>query len=188
MVSRAFPGQVEPPAPGYPDPWQRLVRRLAGLRLWTRGEEERLVRMHRLVQDVTAARAAAGVLGSCQEALTQHAFVRAEQLHSTWGQLDTQWEVPPLRDLALLSMSQESRYGVLLAHLLYQPLAQLGQFAVLETLLQRAATLGQRWIKQAPDHADHACDLSISVSRLGDLYRVLGHAQRASSISSKPWR
>ncbi len=55
LAGREHPELAYEPAPGHPDPGQRLVRRLSGLRLLVRGDEPRLARMHRLVQEVVVA-------------------------------------------------------------------------------------------------------------------------------------
>jgi hypothetical protein len=52
LAAEKFPELAEDAAPGYPDPWQNVVRRLCGLRLLQATAELHEVQIHRLLQEV----------------------------------------------------------------------------------------------------------------------------------------
>jgi hypothetical protein len=185
LAGREYPELANEPAPGYPDPWQRLERRLSGLRLLVRGDEPRLARMHRLVQEVVGARTATAVHSRRRAEMERHALTRAKWLSGHWGGRDTEWEAVPLREYARLFIQRGERAGVRLVQLLSNVLRQHGQLIELGDLLQRAVMFGERLAARAPDSADYARDLSVSYERLGDLHMALGAPQRALGFYQK---
>ena len=62
VVAQEFPEIGRDAEPSYPDPWQNVLRRLVGLRLWqptsvkNADEDLLVVRMHRLLQDIIQTR------------------------------------------------------------------------------------------------------------------------------------
>ena len=71
-------------------------RALSGLRLLTPTDDPRQVRMHRLIQDVVAARSGPGSAARLRADLTAHALDRAESSVSGWVDRETRWELDPL--------------------------------------------------------------------------------------------
>jgi hypothetical protein len=82
LVAAPFLESAAEPAPGYPDPWRQVERRLLGLRLRLLflSHDPRLARLHRLVRDVLAARSPSADREQAQRDLIAHADVRGRLL------------------------------------------------------------------------------------------------------------
>ena len=80
----AFPALATAPPAGYPDPWERAVDRLEGLRLLLPTADERLVRIHRLVAELVRRTSAEAQ----QEAVLDHAEQRCRALQESWNSRD----------------------------------------------------------------------------------------------------
>jgi hypothetical protein len=121
LLTRDHPDLGVEAEPGYDDPWLSLVNHLIDLRLFQVVEIDpaarspRLVRMHRLVQQLAAARMGE-VVGERQAALVALAFERSEDLRKHWHEPPHQWEISPLvaySDLLLDSGNSEANRLVL---------------------------------------------------------------------------
>lgn len=140
LLGQAFPEMVNEPKPGHPVPWERLKRRLLGLRLLTGTDEPNLVRMHRIVQDVVQAHPE-DTRAAKQKALAKHANARGGLLWDGWVKRRNRWEIEPLRAYAVLLMEKGELAGASLANWVHGPLTDLGNLAEARTLMQRAHTI-----------------------------------------------
>jgi tetratricopeptide (TPR) repeat protein len=140
LVSQAYPEVGTMPDPGHPDPWERLLRRLYGLRLLLPGDSDKVARMHRLVQDVVAARLEPVAVNERWVALIAHVFSRALFLWDGWVDRASRWEIEPVRDFAMRLLDTHAlEIGVVLAIRVERPLDRLGRFNESRALLKRAA-------------------------------------------------
>jgi len=160
--------------PGHADPWRDLERRLIGLRMWTRGEDERLVRMHRIVQEVSRARLPASVQEERREKIRQYVLRRAESFAGSFSPSASSWEVEPLRDYAVLSMGADDPSAVYIAQWLSQPLHDLGRLPDAGILARTAVACSQRLAADDPGNADRQRDLSVSQDNIGNVLSAQG--------------
>ena len=155
--------------PGYGDPWRDLERRLIGLRLWTRGEDERLVRIHRIVQEVSRARLAASSLEQRRDKIQRYVLHQAETFAKSFSLSATSWQVEPLRDYALFAMAANEPTAVHLAQWLSQPLHDLGPLADAGNLARTAVAGGARLAAADPGNPGWQRDLWGSYWRMGKM-------------------
>ena len=144
LAGRTIPELVAPPRPGYPDPWNRLVRRLGGLQFFRDTDDARLVRVHRLVQDVVCARMGAGRREELQKEATSVAGQRAKFLEEGWAHRENRWEIEPLRDYVLLRMRVENLDAASLASDTMKPLFHLARYNEARDLVQRAIAIQEK--------------------------------------------
>src|SRR5213078_4865093 len=97
----------------------------------------RIVRMHRLVQDVIR-RSGEHATAKLEEALFSHLKTRADFLWESWIEPDHRWEIGPLAAAVELCLRHRQADGVYLANQMSQPLSALGRLAEARTLLQSA--------------------------------------------------
>lgn len=164
--------------PGHPDPWKRIIRRLAGLRLLTPAKDGQLLRMHRILQEVVSSGAAAegdGLRGEIDELTRQ----RARALWNGWTDPEALWELTPLLDYAHLRITAGDPFGAWLANRLSEPLKRIGRLAESRVILRRALALQQ---EACP--ADDR-DLAAIYSNLSLLERALGDLPAASEFLSR---
>lgn len=125
-----------------PEQWRHLEDTLRGLRLFTPGQEERVGRMHRMVQLLITRRIFAGVNGNeiedTNQALTTHVLERGEYLAYAWEQHSNRWELQPLQSTAVLWLDENRHEGYELACSLVVPLNELALFSEAERLARKA--------------------------------------------------
>ena len=102
--------------PGYPDPWQSVLRRLYSLRMFQSTAESNEARMHRLLQEVLKREAAPAALESRERKLLEHIKARAEFLWEGWVRHEHRWELGPLAACAWQWMERETEEGAYLAN------------------------------------------------------------------------
>jgi len=143
LVAQPFPDLGRDAAPGYPDPWQALLRRLLGLRLLQpTGVRDAqgaplVARIHRLVQEVV--RLEGGELVTDLEPpLLAYIKERAKFLWDGWVQHEHRWELAPLTACADHWLERGGDDGPWLAARVAHPLLDLGNFAAAERLKYRA--------------------------------------------------
>jgi tetratricopeptide (TPR) repeat protein len=187
LAGRTFPALMEEPLPGYPDPWRRVVRRLAGLRLLVGGDAANLARMHRLLQEVVVERLGEDAEPRRRE-VTEHALARARSLRDGWVDWSNRWELSPLAQYALARMTAGDLQGADLAGWVAMPFRELGQLVEARDLIQRALAVEEK--AYAADHPT----LAISYSNLALVERDLGNLaearrllQRAIAIDEKAY-
>jgi tetratricopeptide (TPR) repeat protein len=168
---------------GVGDPILALLKRLERLRLIvsqvrqreatpTSGAgpgDERLARMHRLVQDVVRERLDNDKGRVRLQVVYRHADYRGGRVKSHWGQPGMAWELPSLRDIALRRIDADDRGGFWLGDKIATPLLHSGRMLDVHDLWRKSAALFQRLAAAAPENADYAQNLSVSYNRLGDL-------------------
>jgi tetratricopeptide (TPR) repeat protein len=96
LTGIAFPDLLRKPRPGYPDLWERMKRRLFGLRLLDSGDNANLVRMHRVVQEVIRARMPAEERDQRAQATQAYVAQRTQMLD--WVERGNRWEIQPVLD------------------------------------------------------------------------------------------
>jgi len=158
LVAQPFPDLGRDAAPGYPDPWQALLRRLLGLRLLQpTGVRDAqgaplVARIHRLVQEVV--RLEGGELVTDLEPpLLAYIKERAKFLWDGWVQHEHRWELAPLTACADHWLERGDD-GPWLAFTVAGPLQHLGNFAAAERLNRRAVE------RTGPDNPDFAARIS----------------------------
>ncbi len=180
LVGEAFPALAGERRPGYPDPWQRVVRRLFGLRLLTTGDVDPVSRMHRLVQEVVRVRLGADRQSELTDQLQNHAMNCSKTLRTTWLDYATRWETDPLAVFAEALMSAESNDrhlpGAELANGIALTLNDLGLYIDAERLIDRSLSLRERHL--GSDHPD----VATSLNNLAELYRSQGRYADAEPL------
>ncbi|MEI7941253.1 MAG: toll/interleukin-1 receptor domain-containing protein, partial [Verrucomicrobiota bacterium] len=105
LVSRDFPDACQPTRL-VADPWQDLWQRLVRLAMFSRPEDEttepRLLRVHRLVQDLVRRELAGADRTARQQAVDALVKERDAALEKTTRWEDARWELEPLEALAWL--------------------------------------------------------------------------------------
>jgi tetratricopeptide (TPR) repeat protein len=144
LVADARPALDSEPKAGHPDPWARLARRLDGLRLLVRGDEPRLARMHRIVQDVVEARMAPEELDRRRTRVTDYTRQRAAHLEEAWVNRENRWEIGPLCEYAVLLMDLQSIDGASLASDIAPRMHNLGNLAEARDLMCRAIAIEEK--------------------------------------------
>lgn len=108
LAGREFPQLLAEDRPGRINPWLAVVNRLLGLRLLqlletaADGRTPRLVRVHRLVQDLVRQGLGESAGAARQQALRQLIRERDAALKKTTRWTEARWEVAPLEALAWL--------------------------------------------------------------------------------------
>lgn len=166
--------QVFAARPGNVNPWRDLEQRLIGLRLWTRSEGENIVRMHRIIQEVVYARMAPKILEQRRAQVRQYVLRRAESFAGSSSLSASSWEVEPLRDYALSSMSADDPSALHVGQWLSQPLHDLGRLEDAGILAHAAAACSLRLAATDPGNADRQRDLSVSQDNIGNLLSAQG--------------
>lgn len=121
LVGRDFPELNAPPRPGHSDPWSNICRSLFRLALLSRSEGDaansRIVRVHRLVQDLVRRDLDEATIAERQQALQTLIEERVGVLEQTTSWQDARWELEPLDALAdLWAETCHERASWLLSH------------------------------------------------------------------------
>jgi len=159
LVARRFPELGRDAAPGYPDPWQALLRRLLSLRLLqpTGVRDAKgaplVARIHRLVQEVVRLEGGDRVT-DLEPPLLAHIRARALFLSDGWVHHERRWELAPLTACADYWLERDGDDGPRLASQVAGPLLHLGNFAAAERLNRRAVD------RTRPDNPGYATRLN----------------------------
>ncbi len=178
--------------PGYADPFQDLIRDLAGPALAAASairnvyrDELETVRMHRLVADhlnATSSEEARQARLEMVESLCEQAGLYLEH---TWQRAPhaVAWMVGPLEALAIrLHVQSETAATARALSCLSGPASRLGLFDRGFQLEEMALQTRQRLHQANPNDAQAARDLSVSLNKLGDFFLrrgLEGDADRA---------
>ena len=145
LATADFPELAEPGQWG--DPWEELCERLLRVALFTRVEEEttsrRLVRVHRLVQDLVRGELPEPELTARQEAVNDLVDRRDAALKTTSEWQDAQWEIEPLDALANLWADNEHAKAAWLLNEVGQRRNHLAQWSAAEPLMRRSLTIAE---------------------------------------------
>ena len=175
LTAQKFPDLGRESDPGFPDPWQSLVRCLLSLRLWQvtgvvdADGQPLVVRMHRLLQAFVKADAVRP-LEPLEQAFLRHTKSRAEFIRDGWVQPGNRWELAPVVASAWQWMERRSEDGADLASRIADPLRQLGDFATAEPLVRRALAIDEETL--GPTHPRVAGHLNELALLLGDKNRL----------------
>ena len=186
LIGPRFPEMTQDEPPGDGGPWQRLGTRLVGLRLFTRSDDPRVARMHRLVQDVARARMGDEAAAARRAEVQAHAGQRARFLEDGWADRDNRWEIEPLLAYAVLRMAASDPAGASLANLVQKPMEELGRFVECRDLLRRAIALQESELgAEHPALATSCTNLAVVEHDLGNLVGARGLLHRAVRVSER---
>ncbi len=130
---------------GYPDPWSRVQRRVAGLRLLTGSRDARLARLHRVVKEVVASRAFPDDARQQHADLLRHANDRAKLLYDSWFRPELRWEIEPLRLFVLDELAGRPSEDLLrIANRVNGPLLRLARYRDALRLSELALAVGRK--------------------------------------------
>ena len=158
--------------------WSRMLAPLMELRLFQPGNDDRIVRMHRLVQELVKKR---GITeqGSLEEVFTAKIQGHAVLLAENWLDHDARWELTAMVNYALQLMNSESENGMLIAGIISPVLQELGRWAEKERLLRKAVEQAERF------HGDKS-DVFVSLlSNLALVLRAAGQLSEAERLMRK---
>ena len=144
-----------------------------------------LARTHRVYMDAMLRRMTTQERDSTRSILRGVVEVRSVHLRDNWGSPDLLWEVWPLLDLVNLVFVDDERDSLLLLDRLAFILRHVGRLADVERLTRRQVAIVQRLYDSAPENAHYARDLSVSMSKMGDLFRSLGDGKQAREYYEK---
>ncbi|MEK6301223.1 MAG: toll/interleukin-1 receptor domain-containing protein [Acidobacteriota bacterium] len=148
LVAEQFPELGQDAAPGHPDPWQNLLRRLFSLRLLKAtgvvddDSQPLVARMHRLLQELM--QRAGDHAGTLEPALFAQVKTRADFLWEGWVRHEHRWELRPVVAFAWQLMERGRPLGIYVANQACGPLHHLGSFAEAEALVRRALEIDER--------------------------------------------
>ena len=177
LLERDKPGAFDH-SPDEPDPWQDgVVAQLLGWRILNGNPDDHVVRIHRIVQ-VAIEKYRAGPEVT-EDQLLPFLESRAKQVNKDWGKVGVGWELSPLFETASLLIDRIGARTGLMVDRLLDPLRMSGRLLPALKLEGRVVGLFEQRSKSAPENADYARDLSVSYSKMGDLFRALGDGKQA---------
>jgi tetratricopeptide (TPR) repeat protein len=163
VLAETHPEYGRDAAPGYPDPWRTLERRLVSQRLWQPTDivdderHPRVVRLHRLVGELIQ-RLSSATETSLEDHLIAHVKERAALLRDGWVQPAQRWELEPLVACARQWLESADNDGAWLANQVSGPLNALARYAEAEPLYRRALAIFEA--SYGPDHPSVASCLN----------------------------
>ena len=164
LAARDYPDLGQEAPPGYDDPWLTLVNRLLGLRLLQLvdfepdGRTPRLVRMHRLAQEVVRGQLTQDQLDGHQKTIQTLIEERDAVLENTTQWTQARWEVEPLDALATLWADQNHTEAAWLLNQVGLCWHHLAEWTRAEPLLRRALAIDEASF--GPDHPNVATALN----------------------------
>ena len=153
-------------------PWERLVRKLKGLGIFTETNEPNVVRMHRIFQAVVSGK---WLLTEQQGQLSTYVFQKAEDIVGLWYLNEHQWNIAPLMSYCEGKLQDNSVEGTQLVDFVFQLLKALGRFTEASYLLNKGRLVAESWY-QSPHP-----ELSIRYSNLATIEQDLGNFQAAKA-------
>ena len=170
LVAQEFPELGRDAEAGYPDPWQSVLRRFLGLRLWQptavkdADGDLLIVRMHRLLQELL--RTNAGTFAVILEhTMQEHIGARMTFLWEGWVHHEHRWELGPLTACAWQWLDRSGDFGPFLASGVGVLLQHLGDSTESERLQRRSVE------SMSPDHPRYS-------SRINNLAQLLMDTNR----------
>jgi tetratricopeptide (TPR) repeat protein len=148
--------------------WSQLCESLLSLRLFQSGDDEHVVRMHRMVQELIRKRSM-DQASALDSPLVEYVKSRAEFLWEGWVHLENRWEVTPLAACAWHWMERDDGVGSYLASQANGPLQELARYAEAEPLMERALAI---------DEASYGQDHSTVATRLSNLAQLFKATNR----------
>jgi tetratricopeptide (TPR) repeat protein len=169
------------PAPGRPDPLQELFDKLRRLRLIVPGDDARIGRIHRIVQEVLKGRMPGEAQTLFDQRLFQLALERAANMERRWGP-DCVWEVGPLAAVVTLRLGMDDGEIALMAAAAADGLRQLGRYVDARRLYQRCLEIFERLSRAMPNDVAIQRGTSVSYGRLAELSLAEGDAVEARRL------
>jgi tetratricopeptide (TPR) repeat protein len=135
--------------------WSQLCESLLSLRLFQKGDDVRVVRMHRMVQELIRKRSKdqASALDSplvelvkSRRQLTTHAAARAECVYQDWRDQANRWEAEPLHAIALqaLQFKDLTEPTIRMANTTAKCLQALGRWIEAKSLFEQGLEAARR--------------------------------------------
>jgi len=180
LVGKNFPEMQDDAEPGYPDPWKSLLRSLLSLRLFQATDvvddeqQPRVVRVHRLVQQLMLLGCTAPQREAMQQALDALITERDAALENTTSWTTAVWELEPLTALAELWDEGSNPRAAWLLNQMGQSWQTIAQWGQAEPLMRRALAIDER--SYGPDHPNVARDLN-TLAQLLQATNRLGEAE-----------
>ena len=160
LVTADFPDLAKPGRWG--DPWEELCEGLVRLALFTRVEEEttsrRLVRVHRLVQDLVRSELTEEDLAARHYSVYTLIRQRDAELGETSLWQEARWEIEPLDALANLWADIEHPHAAWLLNQIGRRWRTLAQWGSAEPLIRHALAIDEQ--SYGADHPNVARDLN----------------------------
>jgi len=164
LAARTFPGLGRDAEPGYPDPWNRVVRRLLSLRLLQATPAvdgagwPRVVRVHRLVQELMLRDGTVAKRKALQRAVDKWMEQRAAALAETTRWEEARWELEPFAAMAVQWAEQNHPEAAWLLSAAGRHRHDLAEWAQAEPLLRRALAIAEA--SYGPEHPEVATALN----------------------------
>jgi hypothetical protein len=183
LVAKTFPEMERDAEPGYPDPWKNVVRKLLSLRLIqsTDAMDEdgqlRVVRVHRLLQEVVKRKLGEGV-NQRRDTEVALAFERSEYLETNWHLPQARWEIEPLVGFTRQMLQQKHHEAPRLVKWLGQWLPHIFSVSQTEDLHRQA-------LKRLGTDSQSEMEKAILLSNLGGLARNQGRLAEAKALLSE---
>ena len=147
LVGLDFPDVIRTPRPGHSSPWESLCRRLLTLALFSRADGEghspRVVRVHRLVQDLVLRAIPEQHASWRQQAIENLVRQRDAALQETTRWQENRWEIEPLDALAGLWADSHRSHAAWLLNQVGDRWHSLAEWTRAEPLLRRALAIYQ---------------------------------------------
>jgi tetratricopeptide (TPR) repeat protein len=184
IVRKAL-GQQMTAVVGQADPWQRLLDRLTGLRLLTKTEDCRIVRMHRLLQAVVIEGMPSEQKEAYEEALLEKASCRARVYENSVVPQDCVWEMRMLGQLANHWLVRKTAKIAQLACAVAMSLRSLGDMSTTRSLLTAGHEILAVIAGENPDDLFAQRNFAYSMIYMGDLSLREGKAEEARQYFQK---
>ncbi|MBL8829655.1 MAG: tetratricopeptide repeat protein [Planctomycetaceae bacterium] len=155
--------------------WETFETELRSLRLFQSGSDLRVVRMHRLVQELLE-KQLGDTRHTLDKALVSHAQSRSKVLWRSWVLKENRWELAPLTAYAWQCIERPGVDGCVLANEVAIPLESLGNFKEAEKLMRRAVDKSREEFGE--DHSDH----SACLTNLAHLLHATNHLTEAEGL------
>jgi tetratricopeptide (TPR) repeat protein len=167
---------LRPPSEAASDStWEHLVDSLFSLRLFQPGGHANVVRMHRLVQELTI-RGAVDAVPLVEPEFLALVKSRADFLFEGWVQHEHRWELEPLAACAWQWMERGSPDGPYLANEAFEPLYRLGRLGEAEALIRRVVEIDEKRL------GENHPDLASALNNLGQLLEYTNRAAEAEPL------
>ena len=186
LVAKTFPEMERDAEPGYPDPWKSVLRRLVSLRLIQATDaadndgQPRVVRVHRLVQELLRDEVPRDQLISRQEAVKALVLERDTALEKVTTWKEARWELEPLSAVGKLwAEGKQAGAGRLLNQVGLRQL-DLAEWTHAEELFRLARAVEEKQLK--PDLRNIAAAINnlaglfLATNRLADAEPLMRRA------------
>ena len=175
LVQQEHPNELEQKS-DQGTPWISVLRRLLGLRLLTLGEQDGIVRMHRLVGSYLRQLMPNDVLIQRKPLLLELTAIAANEMYEgAYADPSWYWLLHPLEEIAQLYWDEwsGSNFGFLCMEVGTLEL-EAGQLATSEKFLFRAVQILRVLQADTPQSEEAAREFSIALNKLGNFLVMRG--------------